>query len=174
MIVAQDWGGVDYFIDHKGLEEDTNTTNKRVCDLLSSVGISIQLPRQSKTAALFFTNSVLCLRPGRLTGPIKPQWFRNCSTNFLRPQVELVNPKVVVTLGHMAYRFLLKAYSLQPKPRMREAVQEIVRLPGGNLLVPVFHPGNNGTRSRSFENQKADWQRVRQALEAKPELTGKT
>jgi uracil-DNA glycosylase family 4 len=172
MVIAQDWGGVEYFIEHKGLEEDTNTTNRRTCDLLSSIGISIQLPRQSRNSSLFFTNSVLCLRPGRLTGPIKSRWFTNCSTNFLRPQVELVNPKVVVTLGHMAYRALLKAYSLRPKPRMREAVQEIVRLPGGNLLVPVFHPGNNGTRSRSFENQKADWQRVRLAMDGKAELTG--
>jgi uracil-DNA glycosylase len=168
MVVAQDWGGVEYYIDHKGLEEDTNTTNKRVCELLSSIGISIQLPRQSKTATLFFTNSVLCLRPGRLTGPIKSRRFTNCSTNSLRPQVELLNPKVVVTLSLMAYRALLKAYSLRPKTRMREAVLEIVRLPGGNLVVPVFHPGNNGTRSRSLENQKADWQRVRQALDGKP------
>lgn len=171
MVIAQDWGGVEYFIEHKGLEEDINTTNRKICDLLSSIGISILLPRQSKNSSLFFTNSVLCLRPGRLTGPTNPRWFTNCSTSFLRPQVELVNPKVVVTLGHMAYRALLKAYSLRPKPRMREAVQEIVRLPGGNLLVPVFHPGNNGTRSRSFENQKADWQRVRLALDGKAALT---
>jgi len=65
-----------------------------------------------------------------------------------------VNPKVVVTLGHMAYHAVAKAYGLRPKPRMREAVNEIMRLPGGNLLIPVFHPGNNGTRSRSFENRK--------------------
>jgi len=163
---------VEYFIEHKGLEEDTNTTNRRICELLSSIGISIQLPRQSKNPALFFTNSVLCLRPGRLTGPIKSRWFTNCSTNFLRPQVELVNPKVVVTLGHMAYHAVAKAYGLRPKPRMREAVNEIMRLPGGNLLIPVFHPGNNGTRSRSFENQKADWRRVRLALDGKAKLTG--
>jgi uracil-DNA glycosylase family 4 len=171
MVIAQDWGGVEYYIEHKGLEEDTNTTNRRICELLSSVGVSIELPRQSRNSVLFFTNSVLCLRPGRLTGPIKSRWFTNCSTNFLRPQVELVNPKVVVTLGLMAYRALLNAYGLQSKPRMREAVQEIVRLPGGNLLVPVFHPGNNGTRSRSLENQKADWQRVRLALDGKAAFT---
>src|SRR5438045_1083685 len=47
MVIAQDWGGLEYFIEHKGLEEDTNTTNRRICELLS-------------------LNSVLCLRPGRL------------------------------------------------------------------------------------------------------------
>jgi hypothetical protein len=48
----------------------------------------------------------------------------------------------------------------------------IMRLAGGSLLIPVYHPGNNGTRSRSFENQKADWQRVKLALDGKAELTG--
>jgi hypothetical protein len=47
---------------------------------------------------------------------------------------------------------------------MRDAVKDVVQLPGRNLLVPVYHPGNNGTRSRSFEEQKLDWQRVGQAL----------
>jgi len=165
MVIAQDWGGVEYYLEHKGLEEDTNTTNRRICELLSSIGISIELPRQSGNSVLFFTNSVLCLRPGRLTGPIKSRWFRNCSTNFLRPQVELVKPKVVVTLGYMAYSALLTAYGIRPRQRMREAVQDTLLLPGGNALVPVYHPGNNGSRSRSFEHQKTDWQRVRQALD---------
>lgn len=167
MVIAQDWGGVEYFIDFKGLEQDKNATNRRICDLLFSIDISIDLPRQSRNSVLFFTNSVLCLRPGRLTGPIKARWFHNCSTSFLRPQVELVNPKVIVTLGYMAYRALLRAYEIRPKQRMREAVQETIRLPGGNTLVPVYHPGNNGSRSRSFEHQKGDWQRVRQALDGK-------
>jgi uracil-DNA glycosylase family 4 len=172
MVIAQDWGGVEYFIEFEGLEKDSNPTNRRICELLASIDISIELPRQSRNSTLFFTNSVLCLRPGRLTGAIKSRWFTNCSTNFLRPQVELVNPKVVVTLGHMAYCALLKAYSLTPKARMREAVQEVVRLPGGNFLVPVFHPGNKGTRSRSLENQKSDWKRVRLALDGKAALIG--
>jgi uracil-DNA glycosylase family 4 len=167
MVIAQDWGGTKYYLDNDGLERDSNPTNKRICELLACVGVRIELPRQPQLKPLlFFTNSILCLRPGRLTGPIKSRWFTNCSSSFLRPQVELVNPRVVVTLGYMAYRSLLKAYEMCPKPRMREAVQEIVHLPRGSVLVPVHHPGVNGTRSRSLENQKVDWQRVRKALEA--------
>ena len=79
---------------------------------------------------------------------------------------KLVNPKVVVTLGYRAYHSLMKAYALPRKALMREAVQQSVRLPGGNVLVPVYHPGNNGTRSRSFEDQKIDWQRVKKAVKA--------
>jgi uracil-DNA glycosylase family 4 len=166
MLIAQDWGGTEYYIQYRGKEEDTNITNKRVCELLTSIGVSIELPNRDGERMLFFTNAVLCFRPGLLTtGPqIKSRCFTNCSTAFLRPQVELVNPKVVVTLGRMAYRSLMTAYGKKPKERMREAVTEAVELTEGTCLVPVFHPGNNGTRSRSFENQKQDWQRVRNAL----------
>jgi uracil-DNA glycosylase family 4 len=167
MVIAQDWGGKVYYVNHRGLEEDDNTTNRRIRELLASVNIQIKLPpEQQDEGPLFFTNAVLCLKPGLLTGPVKSSWFSNCATNFLRPQVELVNPKVVVTLGYMAYRSLMRAYALPHKALMREAVQESVRLPRGNVLVPMYHPGNNGTRSRSFENQKTDWQHVRKALEA--------
>lgn len=167
MVVAQDWGGTEYYIEHKGREEDDNITNKRVCELLASIGTPITLPKETQVQRLlFFTNSVLCLRPGRLTGPpIKSRCFANCSTTFLRPQVELVNPKVVVSLGYMAYRSLMLAYGKIPKTRMREAVEGVIPLTERISLVPVFHPGNNGTRSRSLANQKEDWRRVRTALD---------
>lgn len=165
MVIGQDWGGTEYYIEHHGLEEDINPTNKRLRDLLASIGIQIGLPQQpQRESPLFFTNSILCLRRGRLTGTINLRSFSNCATAFLRPQVELVNPKVVATLGYVAYRSLLKAYGMQPKPRMRDAAQEVVELPTGASLVPVYHPGNNGTRSRTFEEQKLDWQRVQVAL----------
>lgn len=167
MVVGQDWGGTEYYIEHRGLEADTNTTNKNICELLASVGLTILLPNLPQlTRPLFFTNSVLCLRAGNLTtGTVRSRCFINCSENFLRPQVELVNPKVVVTLGHMAYCSLVKSYGGKPLLRMGDAVQENVQLTERTLLVPVYHPGNNGTRSRSFEVQKEDWKRVKKALE---------
>ncbi len=75
-----------------------------------------------------------------------------------------MNPKVVVTLGRMAYRSLMTAYGKAPKELMRDAVNESIELTNRTWLVPVFHPGNNGTRSRSLEKQKEDWRRVREAL----------
>ena len=167
MVIAQDWGGKDYYVKHKGLEEDNNATNRQVCKLLESVNIQIRLPRETQDdRPLFFTNAVLCLKRGLLTGSVKSSWFNNCGSAFLRPQVELVNPKVVVTLGYRAYDALMKAYARPRKALMREAVKSIEELPGGSVLVPVYHPGNNGTRSRSKDDQKNDWQRVRNALES--------
>src|SRR6476620_11489577 len=100
MIVGQDWGGVDYFVDQEGIEDDDNITNINLQMLLASIGYEIALPlERPKPAALFFTNAVLCLKPGRLTGSVRSGCFRNCGVEFLKPQIDLVQPKVVVTLG---------------------------------------------------------------------------
>ena len=166
MVIGQDWGGTDYYDKHEGLDEDDNATNSRLCALLSSIGIHLELPLLPQDGyKLFFTNSVLCLRNGKMTGPVDRRWFSNCS-KLLRSQVELVKPRVIVTLGLRAYCSLLEAYGTLPKSQMRDAVRDVRELPGGSWLVPVFHPGVLGTLSRSFEEQKRDWQRVKQELES--------
>ena len=167
MIVGQDWGSKGYYIENEGVEKDTNATNRTIRELLSSIDIQIALPNLAqRESAVFFTNSILCLRPGNgLTGPTPPvSSFDNCSKSFLRPQIELVNPKVVVTLGHKAYSSVLKAYDRKPHPLMTAAVGEIIPLAGRTCLIPVFHPGHYGSLTRSIQEQKKDWQQVRRVL----------
>jgi DNA polymerase len=166
MVVGQDWGGVDYFIDNEGLEQDDNETNTRLIELLACVGIQIDLPINTTERPLYFTNAAICLRRGRLTGPVSSRWFSNCGPLFLRPQVELVKPKVVVTLGYHAYGAVCKSFGVAPAQRMRDAIQrEPERLPNGSVLVPVYHCGKNGQRSRSMNEQKQDWKRVLTVLQ---------
>ena len=166
MVVGQDWGGVDYFIDNEGLEQDDNETNSRLIELLAGIGIHIDLPVNTRKRSLFFTNAALCLRSGRLTGPVSGKWFSNCGPLFLRRQVELVRPKVVVTLGYYPYRAVCNSFGLEPAQRMRDAIQrEAEQLPYGSILVPVYHCGKNGQRSRSITEQKEDWKRVRAVLQ---------
>lgn len=166
MVVGQDWGGVEYFIERGGLETDNNETNTRLVELLAGIGIHIKLAVDTVKGLLFFTNAALCLRPGRLTGPIRAKWFSNCGPLFLRPQIELVRPKAVVTLGYYSYRAVCQVFSIQPAPRMCDAIQrEPERLPSGSVLVPVYHCGNNGQRSRPIAEQQKDWKRVRAVLQ---------
>jgi uracil-DNA glycosylase family 4 len=169
MIVGQDWGGVEYYLEHKGLEEDKNPTNRNLIKLLASIGIEINLPTvAASTHGLFFTNAVLCLKQGRMLGPVKTACFNHCGA-FLRKQIEIINPKVVATLGLHAYRAVLRSYGLGSHTRMRAAVAEpdLMVLPNGTTLVPVYHCGNNGLRSRTLAEQTNDWKRVEAALTAK-------
>ena len=170
MVVGQDWGGTDYYIAYQGVEEDDNPTNRNICRLLESIGIQVALPPNPyPPGSVFFTNAVLCLKAGRLGGPVLPVVFKNCS-QFLRQQVELVTPKVVVTLGYPAYRSLITEFGHIPLPTMAAAVQaESVKITDRTSLVPVMHPGYWGFLNRPFEQHITDWRRVRAALD-KPQL----
>ena len=99
MVIGQDWGGEDFYVTYRGIGDDENATNKTIRELLTFIGVPIELPQRAHGGSLFFTNSILCLRAEGLTGRTKEGWFKNCSRVFLRPQIELVNPKVVATLG---------------------------------------------------------------------------
>ncbi len=50
------------------------------------------------------------------------EWFTNCGARFLRPTIDLIAPKVVVTLGEWAYRATTTAYGV-PRVAFRQAVE---------------------------------------------------
>lgn len=95
---------------------------------------SIKLTRDS----IFITNAVLCNPRAETGANRKPTGAEvaNCSS-FLRRQIEVVNPRIVVTLGavSLAALRLVEYHSLS----LKEAVGQIHEW-NGRLLVPVYHP----------------------------------
>ena len=175
MVVGQDWGDVKYLTKNGGRDRPGNPTNKALCTLLSSIGIHIPLPEHSRgRGELYFTNAILCLKTvGGLQGDVEDSWFSNCGQKFLRPQIELLGPKVVVCLGKRAYEAVLASFGLPCRSRtLREAVESphLERSSGGAVIIPVYHCGARvqnapPPRGRSLEQQRNDWVRVRRALE---------
>lgn len=153
MVIGQDWGSVKYYRDNRGTDDSANKTNANLKMLLASVGYGLG-------DRLYFTNAVLCLKEGSMNERVKAGCFRNCGIGFLKPQIELVQPRVVVTLGRLAYRAVMHAYDRRPQASMRDAVKthEVI---GSSTLFPMYHCGPLGTRSRSLVQQKGDWERVR-------------
>jgi DNA polymerase len=121
---------------------------------------SIGLPREQ----LFITNAALC-NPRTATGanrkPTRAE-VSNCS-EFLRRQIELVAPPVVVTLGAVSLA-ALKAVEYHPLT-LKENVGQI-RGWHGRLLVPLYHPSPQVLASHRREAQQlADYKSVARALE---------
>jgi uracil-DNA glycosylase family 4 len=120
---------------------------------------SIQLTRRS----IFITNAVLC-NPRKASGanrsPTKSE-VSNCSA-FLRRQIEVINPRVVVTLGAVS----LAALRLVEYHRLslREAVGQVHEW-NGRVLVPVYHPSPQVLASHRREAaQLRDYKAIRRAL----------
>lgn len=122
--------------------------------LLNQVGLS--------RYDIFVTNAVLCNPKGtggnNATPNLREQ--QNCQTH-LRQQLELLNPRIVVTLGGTA---LSAVAGLSPhKLTLRDHVRTAVPW-NGRLLIPLYHPGQRALLHRSFANQLSDYQFVVETL----------
>ena len=123
-------------------------------NLLEAVGI--------ERDSVFVTNAVLCNPKddsGNNATPEKSE-IHNCS-NFLREQIEIVNPKIVVTLGMTALKAvdLVCGHGLNLREHVRTS-----RVWNGRLLIPLYHPGQRAMIHRNFFNQRSDYQFVAETM----------
>lgn len=169
VIVGQDWGSQTNFEKQRGCDVPTGFVNMRIQELLSSIGVQVPGVRvTSEPYGVYLTNGVLCFKSGNDQSPVRRSWFKACGELFLRPQIDLIRPKVVVCLGKEAYAAVLREYGLPPSPDLRAAVEEPrgVPLPTGPVAFAVYHPAqrNENAGRRSRHEQLEDWKRVGRAL----------
>lgn len=166
LVVGQDWGDQRAFEKLEGVN-DPSATNKMLRRLLASVGVEVpDVGIARGPSGVFLTNAVLCFKDQGCQGPVRPEWFRECGTRFLRPQIELIKPRVVVCLGERAYAAVLSAYGLPAYTSWRAAVEGPgVPLAGGSIAFAVYHCGRRILNTHRKEKaQFKDWRRVAAAL----------
>lgn len=104
-------------------EPFVGAAGKLLDELLAHAGL--------RRAEIYIANVLKCRPPGNRDP--KPDEIATCAP-FLREQIRLIDPEVVVTLGNFATRFMLQTSegitALHGRP------QEI----GGRTVLPVFHP----------------------------------
>jgi len=121
---------------------------------------SVELTRSD----IFITNTVLC-SPRSATGandkPTRTE-IANCSS-YLRQQIELINPRVIATLGAVALQ-ALKSID-RHDITLKELAGKIIKW-NGRLLIPLYHPSPKTiAAARSLSEQINDFAAVRQALD---------
>jgi uracil-DNA glycosylase family 4 len=119
-------------------------------DLLAFAGI--------RRDDVFVTNAVLCNPRDSRGNNASPQSseISNCAA-YLRRQIDLVNPPVVVALGAAALRSasLIERHSLSLSAAVRTAHRWY-----GRTLIALYHPGRRAMLHRSLPNQRSDYQFV--------------
>ena len=113
---------------------------------------------------VYIANCVKC-RPPNNRDPL-PDELDAC-TPYLREQIKLVDPRVVVTLGNFATRYVLnRQVSIS---RVRGQRFQI----GSRVVIPTFHPAailhGGGEASPQMALLRSDFQAVREALAEIPE-----
>ena len=147
--------GPGYYEDKQG-EPFVGAAGQLLNRMLAEIGI--------ERDDVYIANVVKCRPPGN-RDPY-PDEVEACAP-WLREQVQLIDPRVVVTLGNFATRFVLdKQVSIS---RVRGQ-----RLPwSGRTVIPTFHPAailhGGGEASNQMTALRADFQEIRRALAEVPE-----
>lgn len=121
---------------------------------------SINLKRDE----IFITNTVLC-NPRKDSGanrkPTKKE-MKNCA-DFLERTIDLINPKIIVTLGAVALEGL-KAIAYHNFTLKLNAA--VILEWKTSLLIPLYHPSPQVIAShRRMHEQLADFQILKKAIE---------
>lgn len=112
---------------------------------------------------VYIANVVKCRPPGN-RDPL-PDEIASCRP-YLRQQLAIVAPLVVVTLGNFATRAILA--STEPIGRLRGRVHfGVAGVPEGTVVVPTYHPAAALRGGGEIVAQmRADFVRARQSLAA--------
>ena len=119
---------------------------------------SIALTRKD----IFITSAALCNPRSESGANRKPtqQELKNCS-NFLRRTIELVDPRVIVTLGSVALEALKRIQ--YHELTLKESASQIHKW-NDRVLVPIYHPSPQVLASHRREaEQLKDYQVVAKA-----------
>jgi uracil-DNA glycosylase len=194
LIVAQDFSNQEIYLRDKGqiepkpITEDSKpgafstATNYYLRELTKLIGCDIGLPTTNTGKGIFITNAVLCMKPGAMNAANPSGVIAHCGKHFLKPLIELVKPKAIVSLGAVPALSVLKAYaSTNPElaalggsafgPIFQKG--PIALGETGRRLFPMFHPGLLGQSQRKraepgggngWELMKADWLRINSQL----------
>ena len=166
LAVGQDFGNIDYFVRNRGRDEPNNKTNDNLHKLLVEAGFSVTEPPQlDRTAPVFLTNSILCIKEGMMNSAVRSSWVNACADKHLRPLVRYLKPPVVVGMGNCGWQAVRRVFALEEAPKhISNAAGSYWIAADQTRVFAVGHPGPLGLTNRSWPQQIADWRRIGEAV----------
>jgi DNA polymerase len=118
-------------------------------------------------ADVYICNILKCRPPGN-RDPQEDE-IESC-TPWLIEQVSLIQPRIIVTLGNFATKFVLQTQQGITRMRGRAYAWH------GRTVIPTFHPAailhGGGEKSRQFAELREDFELVRDTLSGMPAVPG--
>ncbi len=133
-----------------GVPFQGDRSSKNFATLLDHIGLT--------RTEVFITNAVLCnpLENGNNRRPIAGE-IKNCSS-FLKNSLDIIRPKVVVTLGTVALQAL--NLILGTRFQLNQSVAQPLPTPDF-ILFPLYHPSPRVTNwKRPMIQQKKDFKKI--------------
>ena len=165
LLIGQDFGDYAYYFAYDGLDDLKNGTNLNLTCLFRELGIRLGLSDDpNEEAKLHFTNAFLGVKRRGMAAPIKRSWYSGTAKKFIKPLIELVEPKIIIAMGAKAYDVISIIYSLEIKPLKDLVDSNPILLPDGKKLFVVYHCSGLGIANRAFNTQREDWRKIAKGL----------
>jgi hypothetical protein len=165
LAIGQEFCDVDTFNKCRGTVELPNDkeypANTKLRGLFQLIGIDIGSPLAPNVAApVFLTNAVMGLKSGSMSANFKDKWLKESREMFLVPLINIIKPKLIITLGTKSLLSVSKIYGFTLNSLKSEVEGSPIEVDGDVTIFPVFHPGSLGLANRNSELQKADWLKI--------------
>lgn len=170
MIIGQDWGPyADMKRLHELLEEDKSNWKELMESEKSNTKKMLEkyiIESSNHKYSLdnfYITNAIMCARQGELYRgnniSLKVSTL-NCSEYLLR-QVEIVKPKVILTLGYYPLMALSKIFHFKIGKTLKESILENPEIVVEHyIIIPLYHPVAQIRHNEQLEQYKRIWKYI--------------
>ncbi|BAA30579.1 197aa long hypothetical protein [Pyrococcus horikoshii OT3] len=143
-----------YWEDQMGLPF-VGKAGKVLDELLKLIGL--------KRSEVYITNIVKC-RPPNNRDPTEEE-IKACAP-YLDAQIDIIKPKVIVTLGRFSTAYIMKKYgfNVEPISKIHGRVFEARTLFGKIYIVPMYHPAVALYRPQLRRELEEDFKKLKSLL----------
>lgn len=115
-----------------------------------------------KRSDVYITNVMKCFLP---TNKASDEQIKAC-TPYLDKQIEIIKPKVIVTLGNVATVYIFKKFGLKAEgiSKIHGRVFEVNTLFGRIKVIPMYHPATALYNPRMKETLRRDWENIKKEV----------
>jgi len=143
-----------------GKEEDkqgrpfVGAAGKFLNELLALAGL--------KREEVFIGNVMKCFLPHNVA---TEEQIKAC-TPYLDRQIEIIKPKIIITLGNVATSYILQKFGFKPQPisKIHGKVFKVSSLLQQLKIIAMYHPATALYNPRMKEVLREDWKRVKELL----------
>jgi restriction system protein len=157
MVILQDWAS----------EEDLNNPfDKSSAD--QAIGYSPAAPTNRNLQArlkkhfdiaikdTYATNLFPFVKPGRTSATIPYSALKRAAIVYAKPQIEIVQPLLVIALGHLTFWAIAEALDLKAQPKLKDSIRNPIDRDGYRVWCQA-HTAWDAAKLGSLAAVDAEW-----------------
>lgn len=170
MIIGQDWGPFEDMrkLNEKYLENPTKENWVKLIENEKSL-TKKQLTKYLVESCngkidsidnIYITNAIMCGRKGNnyRGNNINLKWSTLNCKEYLFRQIEIVKPKVILTLGYYPLYSLSNIYGFKIEENLTKTIEKYPIIETGNLIIiPLYHPVAQIKKEKQMKQYKRIW-----------------